>query len=94
MLFFFFCLGIFIPTTEKVTKTKTIHGGGRIEGGEDGEQQKLGNPEPSYEAITGMFKLNILSVSSATGEEERKMKTASLKVGNKQEVKSSKLIKC
>lgn len=83
--FFFFGLGIFIPTTEKVTK--------RIEGGGDGEQQKLGNPEPSYEAITGMFKLNILSVSSAVWEEERKMKTASLKVGNKQEVKSSKLIK-
>lgn len=27
----FFCLGIFIPTTEKVTKTKTIHGGERTE---------------------------------------------------------------
>lgn len=71
---------------KKVTK--------RIEAGGDGEQEKLGNPESSYEAITGMFKLNILSVSSAVWEEERKMKTASLKVGNKQEVKSSKFIKC
>ena len=54
----------------------------------------MGSPKPSYETITGMFKLNNLSVSSAVGEEERKIKTASLKGGNKQEVKSSKLIKC
>lgn len=58
-----------------------------------GEEQQLGNAQLCYEAVTGMFKQHLtFSISSSAREEGRKWRTASLMIGNKQEVKSCRII--